>query len=281
MNKLTTVKRAAVLGSLVEGVGVNATVRMTGVSKPTILKLLASVGEACVAFHDAHVRDLKSVRVEADEIWSFCYARNANVPADLKGQFGFGDTWTWTAIDADTKLMISWLVSDRSSAAANAFMFDLVRRLANRVQLTTDGLHAYLRAVDLAFGTDVDFATLHKVYASDPNSKKTFTPPVCISVKKMTVTGDPDPKYVSTSYVERSNLTMRMHMRRFTRLTNAHSKKIDNHVAAVALHFTWYNFCRVHQTLRVTPAMAAGLTDHVWDMEEIVALLDADEKKAA
>jgi IS1 family transposase len=273
MNRLSTAQRAAVVSCLVEGTSLRATSRITGVARMTVEKLLRDLGEACQRYQDEHLRNLNCQRVQADEIWSFCYARNANVPEEKKGVFGYGDVWTWTAIDADTKLCLSWLVASRDGESAEAFMRDVASRIANRTQLTTDGLKAYLRAVDLAFGVDIDFATLHKVYASDPKGTKSFTPPVCTSCKRVPVTGDPDPKHISTSYVERQNLTMRMHMRRFTRLTNAFSKKVENHAFAIALHFMHYNFCRVHQTLRVTPAMEAGLSNHVWSIEEIVTLL--------
>lgn len=273
MNRLTTAERARIVACLVEGNSLRATARITGFARMTIEKLLKDLGAACRAYHDANVQNLTVKRVQADEIWSFCYARAANVPEDKKGTFGYGDVWTWTALDADTKLMIEWHVDDRSGEAAEAFMRGVASRISTRVQLSTDGLKAYLRAVDLAFGTDIDFATLHKIYASSPNAQKSFTPPVCIACTKNEVTGSPDPAHISTSYVERQNLTMRMHMRRFTRLTNGFSKKIENHEHAIALHFMHYNFCRIHQTLRVTPAMEAGLTDHVWSITELVGIL--------
>lgn len=273
MNRLSTAKRVAVVRALVEGCSIRSTVRMTGASKNTVTKLLTELAAACLKYQDEHLRGLTCQRVQADEIWSFCYARRGNVPEDKKGTFGFGDVWTWTAIDADTKLIITWLVANRDGESAERFMRDVASRIENRVQLTTDGHRPYLRAVDLAFGVDIDYATLHKVYASDPNAERRYMPPVCIGCKTEAVSGSPDPAHISTAYVERQNLSMRMSMRRFTRLTNAFSKKVENHAAALALYFMYYNFGRVHQTLRVTPAMQAGVSTHVWSIEEIVALL--------
>ena len=254
--------------------GVNATARMTGISKPTILKLLSDLGRACYAYHDAHVRGLKCKRVQCDELWSFVGAKMKNTTEEKAAQ-GWGDTWTWTAIDADSKLMVSYLVGQRGPAWANAFMEDVASRIDSRIQITTDGLKAYAEAIEGAFGMDVDYAMLQKIYGA-PSDEETrrYSPAKCIGCDLKVVSGDPDPKHVSTSYVERQNLTMRMHMRRFTRLTNGHSKKIDNHRHAVALHYMYYNFCKVHQTLRVTPAMEAGISDHVWTVEELVQLLD-------
>jgi IS1 family transposase len=273
MNKLNTAKRTAVVAALVEGNSVRATVRMTGVSKPTVLKLLADLGAACARFQDETIRNLRSRRIQCDEIWAFVGAKDKNVPAAKQGQFGIGSVWTWTAIDADSKLIVSWLVGTRDAGSAYTFMMDVASRLRNRVQLTTDGHRPYLAAVEDAFGADIDYAVLQKIYGSDPEGEKRYSPAKCLGCQVQTIQGDPDPKHISTSYVERQNLTMRMSMRRFTRLTNGFSKKIENHVAAVALHYMHYNFARVHQTLRVTPAMEAGLTDHVWTIGEIVALL--------
>jgi len=281
MNKLSTSKRTAVIAALVEGNSIRATARMTGVCKPTILRLLTEVGDACARFHDATVRSLKCKRVECDEIWQFCYAKQRNVPADKKGQFGYGDVWTWTALDADTKLIVSYTVGGRDAGTAFEFMSDVASRIASRVQMTTDGFRKYVNAVEDAFGSDIDYATLTKIYGKERGDEARYSPANILSSRTEIIRGNPDPKYISTSYVERQNLTMRMHMRRFTRLTNAFSKKVENHSAAVALHFTFYNFCRVHQTLRVTPAMQAGLADHVWSIQEIVALLDTADKKAA
>ena len=274
MNKLSTEKRAAVVAALVEGCSIRATVRMTGVAKNTIVKLLAELGPACEEFHNETVQNVRSRRVQCDEIWSFVGAKQKNVPAEKAGTFGIGDVWTWTAIDADSKLIVSWLVGTRDGGAAYTFMQDVASRLRNRVQLTTDGHTPYLAAVEDAFGADIDYAMLVKIYGPDPQAEKRYSPAQCLGCKVETITGDPDPKHISTSYVERQNLTMRMSMRRFTRLTNAFSKKVENHCAAVALYFVYYNFCRVHQALRVTPAMEAGLSDHVWTIAEIVALLD-------
>ncbi len=275
MNKLTTQKRIQVVAALVEGASVNSVVRMTGVSKPTILKLLADLGTACAKYQDEKLRNLPCKRVQADEIWSFCFAKDKNLSEEMKGKFGFGSVWTWTAICADSKLMISWLVGERSVPYAVKFIDDLATRLAHRVQLTTDGHKAYLRAVEGAFGAEVDYAVLEKIYAFPPQEGVTtrYSPAQCCGAKKIKITGNPDASHVSTSYAERMNLQIRMDMRRFTRLTNAHSKKIENHRHALALYFMYYNFARIHSTLRVTPAMQAGVTSHVWSLEEIVSLI--------
>lgn len=281
MNRLNTAKRAQIVAALVEGNSLRSVTRMTGVSINTVTKLLVELGTACHWFHDEHVRNVTAKRIEADEIWTFCYARRENVPAAKKGEFGFGDVWTWVGLDADSKLVLSWTVGRRDAQTGYEFMHDLADRLANRVQLTTDGLHAYLVAVDSAFGNDIDYARLIKVYGADPNAERRYAPPVCISSKEEVVSGTPDPGYISTSYIERQNLTMRMSMRRFTRLTNGHSKKIQNHCHAIALHYMHYNFGRKQVALKGTPAMAAGLADHVWTIEEIVGLMDKAAKKAA
>ena len=273
MNKLTNEKRSQVIASLVEGNSIRATVRMTGVAKNTITKLLAEVGAACSEYQDKVFRNLKCKRIQCDEIWSFCYSKQKNVPADKKGELGYGDVWTWTAIDADTKLVPSWLVGWRDADYANEFMADLASRLSNRVQLTTDGHKVYLDAIDNAFAGEIDYTMLVKIYGEERLSDTKFSPPACIGTKQLIVAGNPDKRHVSTSFVERQNLTMRMCMRRFTRLTNAFSKKIENLEAAVALHFMYYNFCRIHQSLRITPAMAAGVTDRLWEISEIIDLL--------
>jgi IS1 family transposase len=276
MNKLNKEKRKQVVSALVEGASINSTVRMTGVSKPTILKLLADLGMACAKYQDENVRNLKSKRVQMDEIWSFCFAKEKNLPPKLRGKFGFGSVWTWTAIDADSKLMVSWLVGDRSADTATIFVKDLAARLTNRIQLTSDGHKPYLVAVADAFdGVPVDYAMLVKIYNEPPGegSEKRYSPGVCCGARKDDIRGNPDPKHISTSYAERMNLQIRMGMRRFTRLTNAHSKKIENHQHALALYFMFYNFARIHSTLRVTPAMEAGIADHVWGIEEIVGLI--------
>jgi IS1 family transposase len=254
---------------------------MTGVSKVTILKLLADLGPACAEYQKRTLRNLTCKRIQCDEIWQFCYAKEKNVPADKRGQFGFGDVWTWAAMDADTKLIVTWALGTRGAGTAFEFMHDLAGRLAHRVQLTTDGHRVYLNAVESAFGSDIDYAMLVKIYGYDAANDTKYSPAECIDCKQIAITGRPDPKHISTSYIERQNLTMRMGMRRFTRLTNGFSKKIENHGHAVALHYMHYNFCRVHQTLRVTPAMEAGIADHVWSIEEVVNLLDKQAERAA
>jgi IS1 family transposase/lambda repressor-like predicted transcriptional regulator len=281
MNQLNTAKRAQIVAALVEGNSLRATSRMTGASKVTILRLLESIGAACGAYQDKVLRNLNCKRVQCDEIWSFCYAKEKNVPQDLRGK-GYGDVWTWVAICADTKLVPCWRVGDRNAWTAQNFMHDLASRLANRVQLTTDGHRVYLDAVELAFGNEIDYAMLVKIYGSDRGKGEIrYSPPDYMGCRSMPLVGNPDPRHISTSFAERQNLTMRMKMRRFTRLTNAFSKKRDNHRWAIALHYMHYNFCRVHQTLRVTPAMEAGISDHVWSIEELVALLDAEAARAA
>jgi IS1 family transposase len=225
--------------------------------------------------------DLTCKRIQCDEIWSFCYAKEKNVPQELKGKCGFGDVWTWVGIDADSKLIVSWAVGGRDAGTAYGFIQDLAKRLSRRVQLTTDGHRPYLNAVEDNFGSEIDYAMLVKLYGRDRESEAHYSPAECIGCREVVVSGNPDPKHISTSYVERQNLTMRMHMRRFTRLTNAHSKKIENHIASIAIHYMHYNFCRRHETLRVTPAMEADIADHIWSIEEMIALLDAKEVKAA
>lgn len=251
---------------------------MTGVAKNTISKLLVDLGEACSEYQDGELQALTCQRVQCDEIWAFVYSKQKNVPEEYQGKYGYGDVWTWVAIDADTKLVISWLIGKRDAMDAEMFMMDVRSRLANRVQLTTDGWRAYLEAVQGNFGGDVDYAQLHKLYGRDPaDDGKRYSPAKCTGVDIKVIEGDPDPAHISTSYIERQNLTMRMGMRRFTRLTNAFSKKVQNLDAAVALHFMHYNYARPHKTLSkkspTTPAMAAGVTDHVWTLEEIVGLL--------
>ena len=275
MNKLDGKRRAQVVAALVEGASVNSVVRMTGVSKPTILKLLADLGSACAKYQDEKLRGLPCKRIQCDEIWSFCFAKDKNLPEELRGQFGFGSVWTWTALCADTKLMISWLVGERSAVYAEKFMSDVAARLAHRVQLTTDGHKPYLQAVEGAFGSEIDYAMLEKLYAAPPQEGATtrYSPAQCCGTKTHRIAGNPDSKHISTSYAERMNLEIRMGMRRFTRLTNAHSKKIQNHIHAVSLYFMYYNFARIHSTLRVTPAMQAGVADHAWNLGEIVGLL--------
>jgi IS1 family transposase len=274
MNRLDSMKQAQVVGALVEGNSIRATVRMTGVAKNTIVKLLVELGAACSDYMDKNLVNLNCQRIQVDEIWSFCYAKARNVTPQIKAKNPFaGDVWTWVAIDADSKLIPSWIVGPRDGVTARIFVNDLAKRLANRIQLTSDGLSVYLAAVEKAFHGHVDYAMLQKIYADTSEGQKRYSPAECIGCETHVIDGNPDPKYISTSYVERQNLTMRMSMRRFTRLTNAFSKKIENHVAMVALHTMHYNFVRLHQTLRVTPAMAAGVTGHAWEMEELVALL--------
>jgi len=272
MNKLDTAKRAQIIGCLVEGNSIRATVRMTGAAKNTVVKLLTDVGKACADYQDITLRNLPCKNIQCDEIWSFCYAKEKNVPFEFKGVFGYGDVWTWTALDSDTKLVPSWLVANRSYESAKIFMEDLASRMKNRVQLTTDGHRAYLQAVEDAFAGDIDYAMLVKLYESSQEETR-YSPAKCTGSEKKMIYGNPAEHLISTSYVERQNLTMRMSMRRFTRLTNAFSKKVENLEAAVALHFMYYNFCRIHKTLRVTPAMEAGVADHVWILEEIISLI--------
>lgn len=279
MNKLPLEKRAQILHLLCEGNSIRAVTRLTGVSKNTVTKLLIDAGRACAAYHDGHVRDVKAARVQVDEVWSFTYSKQKNVAAAKAAPPNAGDTWTWTAIEADTKLIVSYLVGGRDCEYAMEFMDDLRSRISNRVQLTSDGHRAYLEAVEGAFGGDVDYAQLVKVYGNAPeNAKGRYSPAECTGIKKTRIEGDPDPMHVSTSFVERQNLTMRMHMRRFTRLTNGFSKKVENHIYAVALHFMYYNFVRVHQKLRMSPAMAAGVTNRLWEIADIAALVEASEE---
>ncbi len=280
MNRLNTAKRVQVISALVEGVSINATCRMTGVAKHTVLKLLEDMGCAAAAYHHRYVRGLKVRRLQCDEIWAFCGAKAKNTTLEKKAQ-GWGDVWTWTAIDADTKLIVSYLVGGRSTGWAADFMQDCSERIIGKPQITTDAHKPYLKAVEEAFGGDADYAMLHKVYGYSEAPDSRYSPATCIGCDMKTVSGVPDPDHVSTSYVERQNLTMRMSMRRFTRLTNGFSKKLENHGHAVSLYFLHYNFCRVHKTLRVSPAMEAGLAHHVWTLEELVGLLDRNQAATA
>jgi len=280
MNRLDTKERAQILQMLCEGMAIRAVARITGKSKNTISKLLADAGKVCSAYQDEHFRNLDTRRVEVDEIWSFVYAKKKNVATAKAAPEFAGDVWTWTALDADSKLIVSYLVGGRDSEYALEFMDDVKSRLANRVQLTTDGHRAYLLAVEEAFGADVDYAQLVKLYGTAPESAKgRYSPAECTGIKKNRIEGNPDITKVSTSYVERQNLTMRMSMRRYTRLTNGFSKKIDNHIHMLSLYFVHYNFCRIHNTLKVTPAMEAGLTKTLHDAEWIVGLMDARAPK--
>jgi IS1 family transposase len=275
MNKLPLEKRTQILSLLVEGSSLRSISRVCDVSINTITKLLIDAGTVCATFHDEKVRDVKTKRVQCDEIWSFCYSKQKNVAAAKRKDLAYGDVWTWTGLDADSKLIVSWMVGGRDGDYAMGLMDDLGSRLANRVQLTTDGHRAYLDAVEGAFGGDIDYAMLVKLYgAASESAKGRYSPAECIGARKERIEGNPDPAHVSTSYTERHNLTMRMQMRRFTRLTNAFSKKIENHCHSLALYFVWYNWVRIHKTLKVTPAMAAGLTDKLMDMAEIATMIE-------
>jgi IS1 family transposase len=274
MNKLSTEKRAQIVAALVEGNSIRSTTRMTGASKNTVAKLLVELGAACSEYMDKAMRDLPCKRLQADEIWSFVGAKQKNVTPEMEAERGIvGDVWTWVAIDGETKLVPSWHVGNRDAGSATEFISDLASRLKNRVQLTTDGLRVYVEAVESAFWKGIDYAMLIKMYGADRSTEATYSPAQCIGTRTVTVLGIPNEKHISTSYVERQNLTMRMSMRRFTRLTNAFSKKIENHIASIAIHYMHYNFCRIHQSLRVTPAMQAGISDHVWSIGEVIGLL--------
>jgi IS1 family transposase len=278
VNRLSTERRAKILSLMVEGVSLRAITRLTGTGKNTLARLLAEFGGVCADYHNRNVRNVRVRRLQCDEVWSFVGAKAKNTRPERKAE-GWGDTWTWTAIDADSKLCLSYLVGGRDLGWAKEFMEDCASRIRGRVQVTTDGHKAYLEAVEGAFGMDVDYAQLQKIYGA-PSDEETrrYSPARCIGSDMKVVSGNPDPKHISTSYVERQNLSMRMGMRRFTRLTNGFSKKIGNHIAAVAIYFIHYNFCRVHQTLRITPAMAAGITDHIWSVEEVCALAQRPER---
>lgn len=272
MKRLTIEQKTRVVAALVEGNSIRSTVRMTGVAKNTVIKLVLDLADACAAYHDRAVRNLRVRRLQCDEIWQYVGAKAKNVRPEKKA-IGWGDVWTWTAIDADTKLCVSYLVGGRDAGWATEFMEDCASRIKNRVQITTDGHKAYLEAVENAFGADIDYAQLQKIYGASMENETRYSPARCIGCDMKVVSGNPDPKHVSTSFIERQNLSMRMSIRRFTRLTNAFSKKIENHAAAVAIWFMYYNFCRVHQTLRVTPAMESGISNHIWTIEELCALL--------
>jgi len=278
MNCLSVPQRVQVVKCLCEGMSIRGTVRLTGVAKNTIVSLLLDVGNACADLHDRTVRHLRTRRIQCDEIWSFVGAKQKNAKAEQKNA-GWGDAWTWTAIDADSKLCISYLVGGRDTGWATDFVWDIRQRVIGRPQITTDAHKPYLAAIEMAFGSNVDYAQLHKIYGASDEPETRYSPARCIGSDMKTVIGSPDYQHVSTSFVERQNLTMRMSMRRFTRLTNGFSKKIENHAAAISLYFAYYNFCRVHQSIRVTPAMQADLTNHVWDVEELVSLLPEPEAK--
>lgn len=270
MNRLSIKSQAQIIRCLVDGNSIRATSRITGVSKTTIAKLLVDVGNACSEYQDKTLRNLPCKRIQCDEVWSFCYSKKKNVPEKFKGQFGYGDVWTWTAICADTKIVPSWLIGDRSFVTAKAFIKDLESRLSSRIQLTTDGYTAYLEAVESSFGDDIDYTMLDKLYGAEKISDTKYSPAKCLGIRKKKINGNPDKKHESTSYVERQNLTLRMQMRRFTRLTNAFSKKLENLKAALALHFAHYNFMRVHSSLQVTPCMAAGITNRIWNWKDLL-----------
>jgi len=278
MNRLSRKEQAAIIRALVEGNSLRSTTRITGHSINTVSKLLVELGAAAEAFLYEHLHDLPATRIECDEIWAFCYAKSRNVPEAHEGEWGYGDVWTWVALDPDTKLVCTWLVGRRDGPDAMLFIKDLATRLRNRVQITTDGHRPYIEAVEAAFGRDVDYAMLVKEYGHDPSEERRFSPPVVLSEHVNVIKGNPDADKISTSYVERQNLTMRMGMRRFTRLTNGFSKKVQNHAASIAIHFLYMNYGRPHKSLANpyprTPAMAAGLADHIWTCEEIAALLD-------
>lgn len=276
MNRKSREARIRILTALVEGNSIASTCRMTGAAKNTVLKLLEEAGFACFDYQDREIRGLATRRVQCDEIWAFVHAKAKNAPAERKGEFGVGDTWTHTALDVDSKLMISWLVGPRTAGSANALMLDVASRLTHRVQLTTDGHKPYLEAVEGAFGADIDYAQLVKIYGEDPNPERRYSPAVCTGAERRVIMGAPDGSHISTSHVERSNLTIRMQNRRFTRLTNAFSKKLENLEHSLSLYFMYYNFVRPHGSLKGrTPAMAVGLTDHWWDMGEVLDMIEA------
>jgi IS1 family transposase len=277
MNKLPNEKRAQVLQMMAEGIALRAITRLTGISRTTLQKLLEDAGQAFSEYQDRVLMNLPCKRVQVDEAWSFCYAKQKNVPTAKKAPEGAGDIWTWVGLDADTKLAASFYVGGRDSEAAMTFMDDLAKRLANRVQLTSDSHRPYLEAVEGAFGGDIDYATLVKIYGAAPEGQRRYSPAICTGAHKHRIEGNPDPKHVSTSFVERQNLSMRMGNRRMTRLTNAFSKKAENHMHMMAIYFMHYNFVRIHQTLKVTPAMAAGVTKRLWEMSDIVDVLEAWE----
>jgi IS1 family transposase len=280
MNRLTSNQRAAVISCLIEGNSVRSTVRITGVAKKTAMRLVVEVGTFCAQYQDRVFQNLKCERMQVDECWSFCYAKQKNVTPDIAAKNpGAGDAWLWAAIDADTKLVPCWLIGKRDPESARDFIEDLASRLANRIQLTSDGLKMYIKAVDKAFAGDVDYAMLVKIYGIAEGAEKRYSPAVCLGCESHTVTGNPDPKHINTSYIERHNLSVRMTARRFTRLTNAFSKKIENHIASVALTYFAYNFIKIHSTLRTTPAMAAGVTDRLWEVSDLVAAWEADERE--
>lgn len=284
MNRLSNEQRAAVVNCLIEGCSIRSTVRMTGICKKAVTRLLVECGEFCAQYQNKVFRNLKCQRVQVDEMWSFCYCKQKNLTPEISEKHVAGDVWLWSAVDADTKLVPCWYVGQRDVTAATEFIQDLESRLANRVQLTSDGYRLYLNAVIDAFADEIDYAQLIKYYGNEPEGQKRYSPAVCTGAEKVIRLGDPDPKHISTSYVERHNLSVRMTVRRFTRLTNAFSKKIENHSAAVALGYFAYNFIKINRTLRTTPAMAAGVTAHLWDVADLVrawSAYEGEKKRAA
>jgi IS1 family transposase len=281
MNKLPSAKRAQALQMMAEGISLRAMTRLTGISRTTLIKLLEDAGQAFSEYQDRVLVNLPCKRIQVDEAWAFCYAKQKNVPTAKKAPVGAGDIWTWVGIDADTKLVASWYVGGRDGEAAELFINDLAPRFANRVQLTSDGHRPYLEAIEGAFGADIDYAMLVKIYGAAPEGQRRYSPAVCTGAVKYRVEGNPDPKHVSTSYVERQNLNIRMGNRRMTRLTNAFSKKAENHTHMMAIYFMHYNFVRIHQTLKITPAMAAGVTSQLWEMSDLVRVLEDWEASQA
>jgi IS1 family transposase len=279
MNRLTSEQRTHVINCLIEGCSIRSAVRMTGVAKKTVMRLLVEVGAFCIDYQDRAFRNLKCRRIQVDELWAYVGAKQKNLTPANQERGAIGDIWLWTAIDADSKLVPSWMLGNRDANAAMTFMLDLAGRLSNRVQLTSDGHKAYLQAVDWAFSGDIDYAMLVKLYGADRPDEARYSPAVCIGCKTQAITGNPDPEHISTSYVERHNLSIRMTNRRYTRLTNAFSKKLENHAAAVALGYFAYNFIKINRTLRVTPAMAAGITDRLWEVSDLLAAWAASERR--
>ena len=278
MNRLDADKRERVISALIEGCSIRSTVRMTGVAKKTVMRLLVEAGAVAADYQYRVFRNLPCRRIQVDELWAFVGAKQKNLTPENEARGAVGDIWLWTAVDADTKLVPSWLLGDRNAQTAHVFMLDLASRLSNRVQLTSDSHGAYLRAVESAFGHQIDYAQLQKVYGESIEPEKRYSPATCIGCRRQELIGDPDPKHISTSFVERHNLSVRMMNRRYTRLTNAFSKKIENHAAAVALGYFAYNFIKIHRTLRMTPAMATGVTNRLWEVSDLVALIEAEER---
>lgn len=283
MRKLTSQQRIHVVNCLIEGCSIRATVRMTGVAKKTVMRVLVEVGQVCEEYQDRVLRNLSCRRIQLDELWGFNYCKAKTVTPEIAARVeGAGDVWLWVAVDADTKLVPCWRLGDRNAGTAFAFVNDLADRLNNRVQLTSDGHRVYLSAVESAFGSDVDYAMLVKMYGADPREDETrYSPAKCTGIQMAVITGNPDPKHISTSFVERQNWSVRTAMRRYTRLSNGFSRKIENHAAAVALNYFAYNFIKIHRTLRVSPAMAAGVTNRLWEVSDLVALWESEEAKRA